>query len=88
MRTTLSIDDELAQGLMLATGQKTPVAAIRQALQEYLQQARKQEVLALRFGFGLPIKEVAETVNKSEGSVKMVDIEDRWRELRQAELAE
>jgi Arc/MetJ family transcription regulator len=67
MRTTLSIDDELAQGLMLATGQKTPVAAIRQALQEYLQQARKQEVLALR---------------------GQVDIEDRWRELRQAELAE
>ena len=37
-------------------------------------QRRQQEVLALRFGFGLPIKEVAETVNKSEGSVKMLQV--------------
>lgn len=48
MRTTLSIDDELTKDLMMSTGQKTPVAAIRQALQEYLQHARKQKVLALR----------------------------------------
>ena len=34
----------------------------------------QQEVLALRFGFGLPIKDVAETVNKSEGSVKMLQV--------------
>jgi hypothetical protein len=67
MRTTLSLDDDLARGLMMATGQKTPVAAIRQALQEYLQLARKQKVLALR---------------------GQVDIDDRWRELRQAELSE
>jgi RNA polymerase sigma-70 factor (ECF subfamily) len=32
----------------------------------------QQHVLALRFGYGLPIKEVAEAVNKSEGSVKML----------------
>lgn len=32
----------------------------------------QQHVLALRFGYGLPIKDVAETVNKSEGSVKML----------------
>ena len=67
MRTTLSIDDELAAGLMVATGQKTPVAAIRQALHEYLQHARKQKVLALR---------------------GQVEVEDRWRELRQLEQAE
>lgn len=32
----------------------------------------QQNVLALRFGYGMPIKEVAETVSKSEGSVKML----------------
>ncbi len=32
----------------------------------------QQDVLALRFGFGMPIKEVAETMNKTEGSVKML----------------
>lgn len=32
----------------------------------------QQKVLALRFGDGMPIREVAETVNKSEGSVKML----------------
>jgi RNA polymerase sigma-70 factor (ECF subfamily) len=32
----------------------------------------QQNVLALRFGFGMAIKDVAETVNKSEGSVKML----------------
>ena len=34
----------------------------------------QQEVLALRFGFGLAVREVAETVNKSEGSVKMLQV--------------
>ncbi|MFZ1397204.1 MAG: sigma-70 family RNA polymerase sigma factor [Candidatus Promineifilaceae bacterium] len=32
----------------------------------------QQNVLALRFGFGLPIQEVADTMGKSEGSVKML----------------
>ncbi len=47
-------------------------AELRQALAELT--TEQQEVLALRFGFGLPIKEVAETVNKSEGSVKMLQV--------------
>ncbi len=34
--------------------------------------AEQQDVLALRFGYEMPIKDVAETVNKSEGSVKML----------------
>ena len=34
----------------------------------------QQHVLALRFGYGLPIKDVAEVVNKSEGSVKMTQV--------------
>ena len=32
----------------------------------------QQNVLALRFGFGMPIQEVAVTMGKSEGSVKML----------------
>lgn len=43
---------------------------LRQAMDELTPE--QQHVLALRFGFGLPIKDVAEAVNKSEGSVKMM----------------
>lgn len=32
----------------------------------------QQNVLALRFGLGLPIREVAQTMGKSEGSIKML----------------
>ncbi len=32
----------------------------------------QQEVIALRFGYGLPIQEVANTIGKSIGSVKML----------------
>jgi len=32
----------------------------------------QQQVLALRYGFGMPIRELAETMNKSEGAVKML----------------
>ncbi len=32
----------------------------------------QQNVLALRFGFEMPIRDVAETIGKSEGSVKML----------------
>ena len=48
MRTTLTIDDMQAEDLMQATGQTSAVAAIRQALEDYLRQARKNKVLALR----------------------------------------
>ena len=48
MRTTLTIDDVQAEDLMQATGQSSAVAAIRQALEDYLRQARKKKVLALR----------------------------------------
>ncbi len=34
----------------------------------------QQNVLALRFGFGLPIREVAKTMGKSEGSIKMLQV--------------
>jgi hypothetical protein len=48
MRTTLTIDDMQVEDLMQATGQSSAVGAIRQALDDYLRQARKKKVLALR----------------------------------------
>lgn len=46
--------------------------SLRQAMTELTDE--QQNVLALRFGYGLPIKEVARTMNKSEGSVKMLQV--------------
>ncbi len=48
MRTTLTLDDDVVEDVMKTTGEKSPVAAIRYALNAYLQQARKQKLLALR----------------------------------------
>jgi Arc/MetJ family transcription regulator len=48
MRTTLTLDDDVVENVMKTTGEKSPVAAIRHALQAYLLQARKQKLLALR----------------------------------------
>ena len=45
---------------------------LREALADLTQE--QQDVLALRFGYGMPIKDVAETVSKSEGSVKMLQV--------------
>ena len=50
----------------------------RQMTQENLQNAMRdltedqQNVLALRFGYDMSIREVAETMGKSEGSIKML----------------
>lgn len=48
MRTTLTIDDTQVQDLMQITGESSAVSAIRQALDEYVRQARKKKALALR----------------------------------------
>lgn len=45
---------------------------LRQAVQTLTED--QQQVLALRFGYGMPIREVAETMDKSEGSVKMLQV--------------
>ena len=45
---------------------------LRQAMSELTED--QQNVLALRFGYGLPIKEVAKTMSKSEGSIKMLQV--------------
>ena len=51
-------------------GKTMSLDQLRQALVDLTED--QQHVLALRFGEGMPIKEVAKLVDKSEGSVKML----------------
>jgi Arc/MetJ family transcription regulator len=48
MRTTITIDDEAIREVMQLTGEKTAVAAIREALDRYRRIEAKRRVLALR----------------------------------------
>ncbi len=48
MRTTLTIDDDLMNQVMQVTGESSPAKALRQAMQDYVQQARLKKLLALR----------------------------------------
>lgn len=51
---------------------KESKAALKEALTSLTEE--QQQVLALRFGYEMPIRDVAETMNKSEGSVKMLQV--------------
>lgn len=46
--------------------------ALRQAMASLTEE--QQQVLALRFGSEMPVRDVAETMNKSEGSIKMLQV--------------
>lgn len=48
MRTTITIDDNLMSQLMQTTGESSPAKALRQAVQDYVHQARLKKLLALR----------------------------------------
>ena len=48
MRTTITIDDDLMTQLMRITGESSPAKALRQAVQDYVRQARVKKLLALR----------------------------------------
>jgi Arc/MetJ family transcription regulator len=48
MRTTITIDDQLMNQLMQTTGESSPAKALRQAVQDYVRQARVKKLLALR----------------------------------------
>lgn len=48
MRTTVTIDDQTIREVMKLTGEKTAVAAIREALDRYRRFEAKRRVLALR----------------------------------------
>ena len=48
MRTTITIDDQVIREVMKLTGEKTAVAAIREALDRFRRVEAKRRVLALR----------------------------------------
>jgi Arc/MetJ family transcription regulator len=48
MRTTLSIDDNILASVMRYTQQSNAMQAIKQAVQVFVEQSRRQELLALR----------------------------------------
>lgn len=48
MRTTLNIDDNLLEDVVTRTGKKNRSEAVRYALQEYIKQTRKMELLSMR----------------------------------------
>lgn len=52
------------------TEQQLNAAALRQSVNKLPKS--QQEVLALRFGYGMPVREVAQLLKKSEGAVKML----------------
>ena len=48
MRTTLDVDEELLEGVVKATGQKTKSGAVHLALEDYLRRFRLRKLLALQ----------------------------------------
>lgn len=48
MRTTLTIDDAVIFQVLQTTGRSSPLDAIRDALQSYLQQEKLKQVIAMR----------------------------------------
>jgi len=48
MRTTLSIDDEIMNKVMLYTGKNNRSEAIQLVLSEYIREQKKKKILALR----------------------------------------
>lgn len=48
MRTTLTIDDAVISQVLQTTGRSSPLDAIRDALQSYLQQEKLKQVIAMR----------------------------------------
>ncbi len=48
MRTTLNLDDQTLAEVMQLTGQKNRSEAVRLALQQYVLQQKKQQILAMR----------------------------------------
>ena len=67
------LHDQIASG-HASPEQQIEAKASRQKLSEAMSNltADQQQVLALRYGFGMPIRELAETMGKSEGAVKML----------------
>ncbi|MAT99908.1 MAG: RNA polymerase subunit sigma-70 [Anaerolineaceae bacterium] len=69
------LDDAMADDWIEPT-KKLEAREKKQALHQAIADLTEdqQQVLALRFGYEMPVREVAETMNKSEGSVKMLQV--------------
>ena len=71
----VSLDESLAdqaRGPEQSTLDRWTRRKLRDAIQDLTED--QQNILALRYGYDLSIQEVARTVNKSEGSVKMLQM--------------
>lgn len=75
-RTRLTQLDDSIPGQVGDPAQSAEAAFVQESLRQAVTDLTEdqQQVLALRFGWGLPIREVAEALNKSEGSVKMLQV--------------
>ena len=65
-----SVDERSYVDPRRQAAKKEQVEALHEALTELTD--AQQEVIALRFGAGMAIRDVAKTMNKSEGAVKML----------------
>lgn len=75
-RSQLTELDEGLSSEWIEPTEKLETQESKQALHRALEELTEdqQQVLALRFGFEMPVRDVAETMNKSEGSVKMLQV--------------
>ena len=75
-RVELTALDETLQSQLMGPEQGVEKSLAMEKLRTALSSLTEdqQHVLALRFGQGMPIREVAGIVNKSEGSVKMLQV--------------
>lgn len=75
-RSQLTELDDALPGEWIEPTEKLEARESKQALHRALADLTEdqQQVLALRFGYEMPIRDVAETMNKSEGSVKMLQV--------------
>jgi RNA polymerase sigma-70 factor (ECF subfamily) len=75
-RTQLTELSESLPGEAVAPTERLEVQENKAALREAMTNLtdEQQKVLALRFGYEMPVREVAEMMNKSEGSVKMLQV--------------
>ena len=75
-RTQLTELSESLPGETVEPTEKLEVQENKEALREALTNLteEQQQVLALRFGYEMSVRDVAETMNKSEGSIKMLQV--------------
>lgn len=66
--------DESIPSQVITPEQAAEAALVREQLHEAVTELteEQQNVIALRFGYEMPIQDVAETMGKTEGSVKML----------------